>query len=225
VGALKEASNNLMDLNSPSKKTRFVSIINKSAKSSPRTKALVEKETSSSFTPRILDRQKGRKDNSANIVRRIITAAVVEEMPQKPLHERSKDIGVSIKTLRKSIKDIESMHILKFVDTMKKSRKSFVLTQSVKEKIVIFYNEQSRNSPNSKEMILVDGQRTAVKFLEHPLSKLFKRFKSENPEIKISQSSFERMRPKNIKLRSFAKRQVRMFSSYLEDLQSASQGH
>ena len=58
-------------------------------------------------------------------------------------------------------------------------------------------------------MILIDGQQTAVKYLEHTLSTLFKRFQTQHPGIKICQNNFERMRPKNIKLRSLAKRQVR----------------
>ena len=92
---------------------------------------------------------------------------------------------------------------------MKKTRKSFVLTQEVKDKIFTFYNTNSRNSIHTKEMILMDVQRAAVKYLEHTLSTLFKRFQTQHPGVKISQNSFERMRPKNIKLRSLAKQQVR----------------
>ena len=106
----KEASKSLLALGSPSKKAQFVNLISKSAKSSPRTKLLLEKENSLS-TSRILERLKGRKDNSANIVR-IITTAVVNETPQQSLREQSKDMGVSIKTLRKSIKDLQNMGTL-----------------------------------------------------------------------------------------------------------------
>ena len=130
---------------------------------------MLKKENSLS-SPRILERLKGRKDNRANIVRRIITAAVVNEIPQQSLRERSKAMGVSIKTLRKSIKDLENMGTLNFVDAMKKTRKSFVLTQEVKDKIFTFYKTNSRNSTNTKEMILIDGQQTAVKYLEHTVN-------------------------------------------------------
>ena len=94
------------------------------------------------------------------------------------LRERAKDMGVSIEILRKSIKDLENMVTFKFVDGVKKTRKSYVLIQEVKDKIFTFYNTNSRNSTNTKEMILIDGQRTAVKYLEHTLSTLFKRFQT-----------------------------------------------
>ena len=68
---------------------------------------------------------------------------------------------------------------------MKKRRDSFVLSNSVKTKILLFYNEEARISPNAKEMILVSGKRTAVKYLEQTLSSLFKKFKEENPNITI----------------------------------------
>ena len=160
-------------------------------------------------TPKIFQTLKGRKDNSSNIARRLITAATLVEKPKGSLKNHAQDIGVGYKTVRKAIKDLEKLGELKFVDSMKKDRTPFVLTADTKKKILNFFYEHSRNSPNAKEMILIDGNRTAVKYLEYSLSILYSKFTKALPDMKISQSSFEKVRPKNIKLMNKAKRQVR----------------
>ena len=207
----KEASKELKDLKSPSKKVEFVNIIKNSAKSSPRTKKLLEESESQTqiSTPKFIETLKGRKDNSSNIARRLITAATLVEQPEGSLKNHAKNIGVGYHTVRKAMKDLEKVGQLKFVDSMKKDRIPFVLTSDAKERIVNFFYEHSRNSPNAKEMILINGNRTAVKYLEYSLSILYSKFTKAFPEMKISQSSFEKVRPKNIKLMNKAKRQVR----------------
>lgn len=125
------------------------------------------------------------------------------------MKNHAQDIGVGYNTVRKAIKDLETLGELKFVDSMKKDRKPFILTGDAKEKILNFFYEHSRNSPNATEMPLINGNRTAVKYLEYSLSILYSKFTKAFPDMKISQSSFEKVRPKNIKLMNKAKRQVR----------------
>ena len=98
---VKRAANDLSTFQSPSKRAHFVKSITSVAKSSPRTKRLIEeKDREQLNTPNILNKIKGRKDNSANIVRRLITAAVIDEMPGKSMRKRAKELNVSVNTIR-----------------------------------------------------------------------------------------------------------------------------
>ena len=76
-----------------------------------------------------------------------------------------------------------------------------VLTDDIKKKVVEFYNEISRTSPNNKETLLIGDQHTPVKYLEQTLATCFINFKEKFPDLNISQTSFEHFRPKNVKLR------------------------
>ena len=55
---------------------------------------------------------------------------------------------------------------------------------------------------------MVEGQRQPVKFLEKTLSEYFHIFKQEIATVKMGHTSFENLQPKNIKLKSQARRQV-----------------
>ena len=55
---------------------------------------------------------------------------------------------------------------------------------------------------------MVEGQKHPVKFLEKILAEYFHIFKHENPTVKMGHTSFEKLQPKNIKLKSQAQHQV-----------------
>ena len=91
---------------------------------------------------------------------------------------------------------------------MDQQRTAYVLTDEIKTKVGQYYNNISRTSPNTKDVVLVGGVLTPIKYLEQTLSTCFNNFKKEFPLINIGQTGFEQLRPKNIKLLSLAKRQV-----------------
>ena len=74
--------------------------------------------------------------------------------------------------------------------------------------MVDFYNNLARESPHKKASVLINKTRTQIRYLENSLATCFKQFKDAYPNIRLSQSAFESVRPKNIKLHSQATRQV-----------------
>ena len=94
-------------LESPRARVKVVSRIVRSAKSSPRTKGLFEgtlrnenSNTEYNNTKTVLGRLKERKDNSANVAKRLLFATVVGSTPLRPLRSSCKEFGVSFRTLK-----------------------------------------------------------------------------------------------------------------------------
>ena len=83
-------------------------------------------------------------------------------------------------------------------------RVPFVLLEEVKSVVIDFYNNLARESPHKKASVLINKTRTQVRYLENSLATCFKKFKDAYPNIRLSQSAFESVRPKNIKLLSQA---------------------
>ena len=100
------------------------------------------------------------------------------------------------------------MEDVRFITYMSRSRNKTVITDVTKTLVINFYNSVARECPYKKSTVLVEGQRQPVKFLEKTLSEYFYIFKQENPTVKMGHASFENLRPKNIKLKSQAQRQV-----------------
>ena len=76
---------------------------------------------------------------------------------------------------------------------MNKKRASYVVTEAVKDTVKEFFKDISRTSTNKKETVLVNGQRTPVKFLEQTLSTCYAIFKETFPTVKIGEISFENL--------------------------------
>ena len=100
------------------------------------------------------------------------------------------------------------MEDVRFITYMSRSRNKTVITDETKTLVINFYNSVARECPYKKSTVLVEEQRQPVKFLEKTLSEYFYIFKQENPTVKMGHASFENLRPKNIKLKSQAQRQV-----------------
>ena len=99
------------------------------------------------------------------------------------------------------MEDLHSLH-------MSRSRNKTVITDETKTLVINFYNSVTCECPYKKSTVLAEGQRQPVKFLENTLSEYFHIFKQKNPTVKIGDTSFENLRPKNIKLKSQAQHQV-----------------
>ena len=100
------------------------------------------------------------------------------------------------------------MEDVRFITYMSRSRNKTVITDVTKTLVINFYNSAVHECPYKNSTVLVEGQRQPVKFLEKTLSEYFHIFKQENPTVKMGHTSFENLRPKNIKLKSQAQRQV-----------------
>ena len=82
------------------------------------------------------------------------------------------------------------------------------MTDSTRKLVLDFYEEVGRECPYRKSTVMVNGEKRHILFLEKRLTEYFSLFKSLNPDVKIGQTSFEKLRSKNVKLKSQAKRQV-----------------
>ena len=73
---------------------------------------------------------------------------------------------------------------------------------STEEQIRDFYESPtvSRVSPNKKDVITIDGEKTQVHVMNMTLKEAFDLFKLENPEVKVGLTSFKALKPKQIKI-------------------------
>ena len=127
-GTVSRTTAMMAKLGSPRAHVKVVSRIVRSAKSSPRTKGLLEgtlrNENSNAEynnTKTVLERLKERKDNSANVAKRLLLGTVVGSTPLRSLRS-CKEFGVSFRTLKKAINDVKSMEDVRFITHMSRSR-------------------------------------------------------------------------------------------------------
>ena len=141
---------------------KVVSCIVRSAKSSPHNKGLLEgmlrNENSNAEhnnTKTILGRLKERKDNSANVAKRLLLGIVVGSTPLRSLRSSCKEFGVSFCTLKKAINDVKSMEDVRFITHMSCSHNKTVITDGTKTLVINFYNSVARECPYKKSTVLV----------------------------------------------------------------------
>ena len=101
--------------------------------------------------------------------------------------------------------ELKELNSVRFLDNMKCIRKNSVITPEAREKVIMFFNEVS---PYKKETITINKVKAVKMYLEMTLTQCYKGFKEINPEIVICQTSFEKLRPKNVKLKQQSKHQV-----------------
>ena len=89
---------------------------------------------------------------------------------------------------------------------MSRSREKTVLTEETKMMVTSFYNKVAQECFYRKSTFLVYGLKQPVKFLEKTLTWYCQQFKLENLAVIIGQTSFENLRPKNVKLKFQAQR-------------------
>ena len=85
---------------------------------------------------------------------------------------------------------------MNFLHRMNFQRSNHVLNEETQQLIIKYFNETARECPNKKETVLVNGTKVAIKYLESTLTVYYNKFKEKYPELKISQRSFEKVRPK-----------------------------
>ena len=134
-------------LESPRARVKVVSRIMRSAKSSPRTKGLLEgtprNENSNAEynnTKTVLERLKERKNNSANVAKRLLLGTVVGSTLLRSLRSSCKEFGVSFRALKKTINDVKSMEDVRFITHMSRSCNKTVITDETKTLVINFYN-------------------------------------------------------------------------------------
>ncbi len=182
---LKKTKEFVQKITSPERRARIVSSIVESAKCSPRTKKILdsslEQQEEHKSAKRVIKRLKRRKDNSANVAKRLLVGTVASGTPLSSLRSSSANLGVSFRTLKKALLDFESIDNLQFITHMSRKRDSFVLTDSTRKLVLDFYEEVGRECPYRKSTVKVNEEKRHILFLEKTLTEYFSLFKSRNP--------------------------------------------
>jgi len=147
-----------------------VSSIAEGARSSPRTRKILESSTEQQEehknAKRVIEKLKVRKDNSANIAKRLIVGTVASGTPLSSLRSSSANLGVSFRTLKRALFDLESIDNLQFITHMSRKWDSFVLMDSTRKLVLDFYEEVGRECPYQKSTVMVNGEKRHILFLE-----------------------------------------------------------
>ena len=156
----------------------------------------------------VINKIKDRRDNSATVAKRLIVGTVIGDTPIRSMRSNCSELGVSFRTLKRAMNEMRGIEDARFITHMSRNRKSTILTVETKELVEQFFNSVGRECPYRKNTINVNGVRKPIFFLEKTLTSYYQLFKQHHPNIVISQSSFEKLRPKNVKLKAAATRQV-----------------
>ena len=92
-------------------------------------------------------RLKERKDNSANVAKRLLLGTVVGSTPLRSLRSSCKEFGVSFCTLKKVINDVKSMEVVRFIMHMSRSCNKTMITDETKTLVINFYNSVVHKCP------------------------------------------------------------------------------
>ena len=142
-------------MESPRTKVKVVSRIVETAKSSTRTKHLLESSSENPDTEefqnskRLITNLRGRKGNSYNIARCIIIGSVVGKASNRSMRSNCKRLRVSFQTLKQVICD-PNFDNARFIFLMSRSREKTVLTEETKMMVTNFYNKVARECPYRK---------------------------------------------------------------------------
>ena len=99
-----------------------------------------------------------QKDNSANVAR-LIVGTIARGTPLSSLISSSANLGVSFRTLKRALFDLESIDNLQVITHMSRKCNSFVLTDSTQQLILDFYEESGRECPYQKSTVAVNGEK------------------------------------------------------------------
>ena len=104
----------------------------------------------------------------------------------------SRQLNVSEKFLRKrkdkSLKCLERRRLLAKQKELERQVRSFLER-----------DDNSRMNPGKQDCLTVDGEKVQTRILNDYLYILYEKFLAENPQVKISKSSFYKLRPKHIR--------------------------
>ena len=151
-----------------------------------------------------------KRDKISNCARRLVLRSIVKKAGDSWKQTRQAKLQINWKSLKQvSEKDISS--VIKHYKTFK-SNASKPPTETTK-KVLEFYNRDdiSRQLPyknltcNDKDHLGV-YHRVLMLVMEVTLRNAFKSFKKDHASIKISQLTFEQLRPKQIRLRRYNQR-------------------
>ena len=139
----------------------------RSAKSSSHTKGLLEgtvryENSNAEYnnTKIVSERRlKERKDNSANLTKRLLLGTVVGSTPLRSLRLSCKECGVSFCTFKKAINNVKSMEYVRFITHLSRSRNKIAITDENKTLVINLYNYVARECLYKKFTVLVEGQR------------------------------------------------------------------
>ena len=97
-----------------------------SAKSSPRTKKIldsgIEQQEEHKNAKRVIEKLKMRKDNSSNVAQRLIAGTIASGTPLSSLRSSTANLGVSFRTLKRALFELESIDNLQFITHEEKTR-------------------------------------------------------------------------------------------------------
>ena len=134
-------------MESPRTKVKVVSRIVETAKSSTRTKHLLESSSENPDTEefqnskRLITNLRGRKGNSYNIARCIIIGSVVGKASNRSMRSNCKRLGVSFQTLKRAISDANNFDNAGFITHKSPSHEKTVLTEETKAMVTNFYKK------------------------------------------------------------------------------------
>ena len=175
---------------------------------SPASKSKVIQKISPAASSPLLDIYKSlstNRDNMSNCARRLVLNKLAENKKVKQVHR-----GLNWSSLQKARTDVNKTLLHYKTERQKsKPRPEYV------KKVSSFYNKDhiSRTLPYKKLTKKIKDQngnyeRVAIRVMEITLRKAYQLFVQEHPEVKICRCQFETLRPKNICLKSNAKRLV-----------------
>ena len=152
-----------------------------------------------------------KRDRLSNCARRLVIGSIVKKSGGNWKTARRTNRHLSWKSLKSaSEKDINDM--IKHYKSSVKSKAQKPPTETTK-KVVEFYNRDdvSRQLPYKNLTRKVKDHlgvyhRVPMRVMEVTLRNAFTAFKNDNANIKISQRTFEQLRPKYIRLRRYAQR-------------------
>ena len=108
---LKKTKEFVQNVTLPIRQARIVSSIAESAKSSPRTKKIldgsIEQQDQHKNAKRVIEKLQMRKDNSANVAKRLIVGTIASGTPLSSLRTSSANLRVSFCTLKRALFDLE----------------------------------------------------------------------------------------------------------------------
>ena len=110
-------------------------------------------------------RLKERKDNSANVAKRLLLGTVVGSTPLRSLRSSCKEFGVSFRTLKKAINDVKSMEVVRFIMHMSRSRNKTMITDETKTLVINFYNSVLHICPYKNLQFWLKSKDNQLRFL------------------------------------------------------------
>ena len=158
---------------------------------------------------------KHKRDKLSNCVKRVLLNSVESNLPYRKVRK----LGASYSSYKSAKSDTLAETIFHYKGVTKRPK---VLTKPVKDAVIQFYNQDivSRVVPFKNKTVKIKDEngiyvKVSIRIMECTLLNAYQQFQVAHPEVKIDRRSFEKLRPKNIRLKRCAQRLVCACSYHL----------